>query len=309
MNRRDFLCGTACILASVKLWEILKTKKSQDNENIQFGFNIALASHCNLNCKYCDTYSPLSKQEFATYDQVIKDLKKMKKLLNDTNHFDGGFIGGEALLNPELEKIIEKIIKLFPNGQKTILTNGLLLNNKGDYFWDLMKRANIEFGITHYPIKIDRKKYEELAKKHDVKITYHYVQSNKLYDLNTRQVIHNNYNQDGFQWSQNIIDLTGSQEIKTDCQHKGIITYARGNIYACYVHAHINAFKEYFNKDIKITEEDYLKVQDIKTKEEYFNFLETPKPLCKYCKQCHNTCFGGEPLEWGFSEKKITEWT
>ena len=103
-----------------------------------FAFNIAMASHCNLKCKGCDTYSPLSKQEFATYDQLINDLTHLKKIFNDSNHFDTSFTGGEPLLNPEFEKIVEKIIELFPEGLRNISTNGLLLNQKDDFFCSLM---------------------------------------------------------------------------------------------------------------------------------------------------------------------------
>lgn len=40
------------------------------------------------------------------------------------------------------------------------------------------------------------------------------VKSNKLYDLTTHEVIDGNYNQAGFDWSQNILDLKGEQDYK-----------------------------------------------------------------------------------------------
>ena len=75
------------------------------------------------------------------------------------------------------------------------------------------------------------------------------------------------------------------------------------------MHAYIKAFIEYFKVDIPITKEDYIKIADVNDIKEIDDFLSTPKPLCRYCKQCHNTCYGGEPLEWGFSKREITEWT
>lgn len=93
-----------------------------------------MSTHCNLNCKGCDTYSPLAKEEFVTYKQFINNLEHLKKLQNNCDYMGFGFKGGKPLLNPEFEKIFKKAIQMFPNGHKTIVTSELLLNNKNESF-------------------------------------------------------------------------------------------------------------------------------------------------------------------------------
>lgn len=239
-------------------------------------------------------------------------MEKIKELAPD-REISFAFMGGEPLLNPDLTKIINKSVELFPNSEKTILTNGILLDKMSDDFWDVVKISNMDFGITKYPVDFNMEVIEEKAKKYGFKYHYDIVKSNKLYSLKTREVIDENYNEtEGFDWSQNILDLKGTQNYiakRFTCPHRGINVYTRGNIYYCYVHAYIKAFIEYFKVDIPITKEDYIKIADVNDIKEIDDFLSTPKPLCRYCKQCHNTCYGGEPLEWGFSKREITEWT
>ncbi len=321
MKRRDFLCGASCLLAGFALGKI--TNNNQDtmlckkddfyeNDCGLGGFGIATSSHCNLNCKYCDTYSPLSKEEFVTYEQFSRDLEKLKELAPD-RELELTFIGGEPLLNPDLTKMINKAYEIYPNSAKAILTNGILIEKMDDEFWKAIKKANVKFSITKYPIDIERDTIERKSKEYGFEYNYDTVKSNKLYDIKTKKVINENYNeQEGFEWSKNTLDLKGSQNYllkRFNCPHRGINIYARGNIYYCYVHAYIKSFIEYFKVDIPITKDDYIKIADVKDIKEIDDFLSTPKFLCKYCKQCHNTCYGGEPLEWGFSERQITEWT
>ena len=59
-------------------------------------------------------------------------------------------------MNPDLTKMIKKSVEIYPNSKKEILTNGILIDKMDDEFWRTIKNANIEFGITKYPINIDQ---------------------------------------------------------------------------------------------------------------------------------------------------------
>ncbi len=324
MKRRDFICGAACFLAGIGLSEIRNKlqfskkpiiTKAEDYpyiEDVFTAFTVSLATHCNLNCKGCDTYSPLAGEgEVVTIEQFTKDLIKLKELAPN-REFNFAFLGGEPLLNPDVIPILKLKNKLFPNSNSDFLTNGLLLNKMNDDFWQTIKDSNINLCITKYPINIDRTVYEKKAQQYGIEINYAIPESKKLFDINTHKVIAENYNQEGFPWSKNIIDLTGSQdyvEKRYNCPHGGIIHYCRGNIYYCYVHAYIKSFIDYFKVNIPITKDDYIKIEDAKDISEFDKFISTPKPLCRFCKQCHNICYGGNPLEWDFSKREITEWT
>ena len=123
-----------------------------------------------------------------------------------------------------------------------------------------------------------------------LKCEYFVSEDDSLTKCDTTLIIYNTGA--GFEWSKNIIDLQGKQNYsakRTNCPQRCIILYARGNIYYCYVHAYIKSFIEYFNVDIPITKNDYIKIADIKDIKEIYDFLNKPKPLCRFCKQCHNT--------------------
>ncbi len=324
MKRRDFICGAACFLGGIGLSEI-KNKlnsppkptitKPEDYPKLEDelgGFTVCLATHCNLNCKGCDTYSPLAgKGEFITIEQFTKDITKLKELAPE-REFHFAFLGGEPLLNPDVIPILKLKHKLYPNSNSDLLTNGILLNTMNDDFWQTIKDSNINLCITKYPINIDRTIYEKKAQQYGINIRYDIPRANKLFDINTHEVISEDYEQDGFPWGKNIIDLTGSQdyvEKRYNCHHIGYTHYCRGNIYYCYVHAYIQSFINYFKVNIPITKDDYIKIADVKDISDIDRFLSVPKPLCRFCKQCHNTCYGGNPLEWDFSKREITEWT
>ncbi len=322
MKRRDFIYGLSCFLLGAglyKTYSLYKYNNGYNHNNIQEEdiecvfreFTCATSFHCNLNCRNCDCYAPLAKKRYTLYKDFAKDMEKIKKLAPDRN-MNISFLGGEPTINPELTKLLKKARSLWPDSSLMILSNGVILDKFKDDFWKDIKETNTDFHVTKYPINIDNKKYEEIALRNGVNIFYDIVKSNKLYDLNTHKVIDNNYHQDGFDWSKNILDLKGEQDYKKlfdTCPHRSIVTYARGNIYYCYVHAHIQAFCDYFKVKIPITKRDYIKIANVKDIKEIDEFLTTPKPLCRFCKQCHNTCYGGDPLEWGFSEYKISEWT
>ena len=165
MKRRDFLCGASCLLAGFAIGKI-----TDNNKDTKFfkkedfyerdcglgGIVVATASHCNLNCKNCDVYSPLAKKEFVTYEQFSSDIEKLKAL-DPERDLMVAFMGGEPLLNPDLTKMINKAVELYPNSEKKILTNGILLEKMDNDFWEAVKRANMNFAITKYPININDK--------------------------------------------------------------------------------------------------------------------------------------------------------
>ncbi len=318
MKRRDFLCGIAGLGIGCICTRLIDQKMFPDLKKMYKstfgGFSISVSSHCNLNCKGCDMYSPLSKPEFVKFEDYSKDIDKLKQLAPD-RELEMGFMGGEPLLNPELKQIILKTREVYPNATHTILTNGILLEEMDEDFFKIIKDCNICFRISKYPININLKKFEDKLTNMDIDWGYNLVNANNLFDLKTHKPIEDkNYipEKNGFDWSKNVLDIEGKQdpvEKKLTCPHKGIRQYARGNIYDCYVHSAIGAFIDYFKVNIPITKNDYIKIADVKDIKEIDDFLSKPKPLCKYCKQCHNICYGDQPVDWDFSKREITEWT
>ena len=330
MKRRDFICGLSCMLAGFGLCEaktkmIPQKKCNNPSKDMYIPINKELSEiyiettfHCNLTCKSCDAFSPISKQEMVKYDEFLRDFSKIKELYPNKD-IDILYLGGEPLLNPDLLKMVKKTRELFPNGKQSIMTNGILLADMDEEFWNSMKNNNVKLRVTCHPVDIDRKKSELLAEKYGIELESDVIYSDKLYDINTHKVTKNNLENSEQQkkckhhWSKPIMDISGSQDYIEKfytCVHRCFgNSYFNGNLYLCWRHTHLRVFSDYFNLNIPITKNDYIKIADVKDAKEINDFISSPNKLCSYCKQCHNTCFNGKPKEWGFSEKDISEWT
>ena len=88
---------------------------------------IELTDSCNMNCKFCSV-----KNKNKNYID-IKLLKKILLDLKELNILDVYYTGGEPLLHPDFEEIINFGYSL--GIRQTILTNGLLIN-KYKYLMD-----------------------------------------------------------------------------------------------------------------------------------------------------------------------------
>jgi hypothetical protein len=77
-----------------------------------------------------------------------------------------------------------------------------------------------------------------------------------------------------------------------------------GKIYPCNTIQCIEHFNTYFNKNLEVTEKDYIEIDKVKNIDEIYDFLITPKPFCRYCNR-KGIVLG---ILWGVSQKEITEW-
>ncbi|MBQ8886242.1 MAG: radical SAM protein [Candidatus Gastranaerophilales bacterium] len=277
-----------------------------------FWINIAMAQHCNLNCKGCAVFSPLAEKNVLSFSQPIKDFEHIKSISREIIDFKFSYLGGEPLLNPNFLDIVKRMRELFPNSYQDFLTNGLLLPDNDEEFWKTIKKLNLNIFISKYPIDIDRTNYEKLAKKFSVKINYRTINSTKIYSCKTRQVVDNCSINNNLPWTKNVLDLLGTQNHKekfNNCPYYGGLIYSNGNLYSCCIHAYIQNFINYFKVDIPITYHDYICVQNLKNIAEIDSFLQTPKPLCRFCKQVYIFSENEKQIEWDFSNKSISEWT
>ena len=76
-----------------------------------------------------------------------------------------------------------------------------------------------------------------------------------------------------------------------------------GKIYLCTLPADLHMFNKYFQKNIPVTEADYINIHDDVSGTDIVNFLNSPKPICSFC------LVKWPPFKQGFSEKRQSEWT
>ncbi len=109
-----------------------------------------VAWHCNLKCKGCGHYSNLqSTPMFSDPDQYERDLKQLHKFVRNISYIR--LMGGEPLLNPDLDKFIEITRREFPFACIAVASNGLLIPTCEDSLLVLMNKLEVRFDVTCYP--------------------------------------------------------------------------------------------------------------------------------------------------------------
>jgi len=254
----------------------------------KLGFEVSVCDHCNLNCVGCEHFSPVADETYLDIEIYEKDCMRLSGLL-DGEIASLHIMGGEPLLHPGLNKIMEISRKYFRSGTIELVSNGILLPKQDDLFWETCRKNDIVVAVTQYPVKLDYKAIEQKAKETEVKFRYYFIgyktMHKKTLDLNGKQ--------------------NADDNLKICHQFNTCVQLVNGGLYTCIVMAYIKYFNKYFNKNLTVGENDIINIYKIKTKEELFERLAKPVSFCKYCN-INDTDFG---IKWGISKKEISEWT
>ena len=266
-------------------WKNIKKNQSKPRKYLQF--EVHLADHCNLNCASCSHFSPISHEHYLNCETFEQDCKRLYELTHgkiERMHL----VGGEPLLHPELIKILTIAGKYFNDGVVEIITNGILLLKQPKEFWEACKENKITIMITNYPIKLDDEKIKELAKNYKIDLEY-LGGEEKTFHLIP-------------------LDINGKQDPEESfrkCGAKNLcIQLKDGKLFTCHTAAHIKIFSDYFKKELYTSENDYIDIYKARNLKEILKFLSKAIPFCRYC----NISDAKSGIEWGISDKKITEW-
>lgn len=107
--------------------------------------NIAITSHCNLNCPYCfaNTMITTQKEKDISIQQFQNILNWLSK--NKQNNYRIGLIGGEPTLHPQIHKILNMTNKYCQekNIENILFTNGVMLDTIVDNLYQTKLLINI----------------------------------------------------------------------------------------------------------------------------------------------------------------------
>ena len=109
-------------------------------------------------------------------------MEKLQSELKDLTYKFGShlstlkLLGGEPLLHPEIEKVLEVARETCGDMVKILLlTNGILLPRMGTIFWDICRKNKIFIGVSQYPINVKYDILEDLVKQNSVEfVTFAY---------------------------------------------------------------------------------------------------------------------------------------
>lgn len=250
-----------------------------------------IVEHCNLNCKGCIHFSPLADKCCISVKEFRNDIKKMAEITQG-NIKTINILGGEPLLHPELLKILKIARSYFKDSEIRLVSNGILILSQKENFWQIMKRNKIHLSITKYPLNINYQQISHLTKKYSIQYSFYAP------------------NKENSQWHFPI-DIEGNQneQFSYDNCRKGNnctnINIVKGKLYMCPICSNIKYFNKFFNKNCSVEQNDFLKINEIKSVDEINEFVSKPSPFCRYCN-INGRTFDNK---WEITKKKIEEWT
>lgn len=237
----------------------------------KLSFSYHLADHCNLNCKGCDNYSPIAPEKYTDIDVFEGDLRRIKEIMQDKVS-ELLLLGGEPLLNKKINDYLFIARDIFQdlNIDISIVTNGILLPNMPDAFWECCSKNAITISYTQYPILLNLKKIEKKASSFGVRFVKY----------GREQDVEKTLQFDPF-------DISGKQDLKSNfknCFHANkCIQLHEGKLYTCNIRAYADIFCKKFDINMELSQDDYLDIYADVSADEVFTFLSEPIPFCKYC--------------------------
>lgn len=262
---------------------ILKTLPVTSIKKIE----IHIVDHCNLKCKGCHHFSPLAPESFRELSEFERDLTRLCELTQG-NVDTLNILGGEPLLHPQCIEFLETARRIFTKSNIKLVTNGILLPEQPDSFYERCAASNILIRATKYAVDVDWDLIKAKCKQFGID-----------FDL---------YAENRLMWK-DTIDLSGSQRAGysfLNCQlgWHDVFYLDHGKLYHCSKTAYLRFFSDYFKKDIKVPETDCIDIYKVKNVQEIYNFMVTPPKFCSYCvKKIYIPKY-----KWETSKKEITEW-
>ena len=252
-------------------------------------FQVHLTYHCNLKCKSCSHFSPLSEERELNIDVFENDFKRLS-LLGEDKIRKIDLLGGEPLLHSQINDCLFIARKYFRNAEIILITNGLLLPKMPEAFWRACKENKIVLAISPYPIKIDIDKIKQMVKAFDLDFLYDPDAVNKTTFGHFRMDINGTQN--------------AAENVKLCFESKNCHCLDNGKMFLCYLPPCVDIFNRQFEKNIPVVEEDSIDIYKASSISEIIEFLKKPMPFCKYCDVKNRN-----PINWGVSKKVVEEWT
>ncbi len=242
-----------------------------------------IADGCNLSCKGCLHFSNLyERDEFPDAEELLNSIAEIQK---HCEIFQFRVLGGEPLLNPNLEGFLIRLRQILPNADLAVISNGILIPKVAESLLRVMRENYIGFNLSLYPptLKMKDRIYKRLE---DIGVAY-----------GSHEVV-----TDKFERFIMLKPSVGDNQAYKVCEPRGILVVKGNSIYRCPVEAYIDRYYEKY--DIPMKAPDGINVFD---KSVYWrkliNDLYTkPRELCRYCSP------KSDLFEWGNGEPKKDDW-
>ena len=218
-----------------------------------------IVDQCNLNCKGCEHYSGLVKHSHFHNDKnIYRDLQQLKQFITDIGKIR--ILGGEPLLHPNIERILQFTREVYPQSDIHIVTNGILKHMPKTFF-STCKRNNIYLYISYYPPMI--------GKMNEIKTI---LEANEIeYHITSLM--------SSFRIKYTLNKQVDVETIFDNCPQAHCYNLYEGKIGACFLPFTTKYFNEYFNLNLPTNEAIDLYDKTLTTKK-LKTYLQTPIERC-----------------------------
>ena len=224
-----------------------------------------VADQCNLNCKACEHYSALVKGEvYPDFEKFERDFTKLHELIDDIGLIR--ILGGEPLLNKDINKYVRLTRSLYPYARIFVVTNGLKLLAMDDEFYDTLKECDADIHISYYlPLKDTMNKVEQFLKDKNV----HYALSPLNLEFGKKQILKPQNDEQ-------------TMEAFYRCAQKTCNNFYDGKMAACFLPFTTKYFNAYFDKELPEDGKIDIYEPGLTTRELRERLL-LPFDRCRYC--------------------------
>lgn len=148
---------------------------------------VLISNKCTMTCEGCnhlrDHYAPDDHRDLAP-DQVIGDLSKLLSAVDLVNKLV--LVGGEALLHPRVEEIIDRLLMLPKVGILQVITNGTVVPKSRRVF-ELLASPRVIVEISDYgdhvpePLRSNVSRFVEQLENH--RVQYRRIRTLQWFDF------------------------------------------------------------------------------------------------------------------------------
>ena len=226
-----------------------------------------ISDACNLNCKGCSHFSPLFDDINADFNSKMSDIHKIKNLFDDIFRID--ILGGEPLLNPELERYVYELRKELPNTFIQIYTNGLLIPKLSETVLKTIRDSNVGISISEYlPTHKMISRIRTILDQYQIR--YHIAEYDSKMLFNTP------------------VSIAPNSKHPRLCISNGCITIADGKVSRCPTLMYIEKFNSYFHQNLPT--EGIYRIDSYSDGQTLLDDMRKDVPLCNHCIE--------KPIKW-----------
>lgn len=131
----------------------------------------SVSYHCNLRCVQCSHMSPFMQPHFPPVDGFKEDIFRLSEVMHAKVI---RLLGGEPLLNPEIDRFVAIAKESGIADMVMVTTNGLLLHRVSDAFWQNVDAVLVCLYPTA-PLKESYVALKQRAKSHNTRLWFHII--------------------------------------------------------------------------------------------------------------------------------------